>query len=128
MDFFAWIADEKIREAMRKGDFDNLPGAGKPLPPDDMAGVPEELCLSYKMLKNAGMIPEELQLRKDMITLGDLLSASRDDNERAKLRHEISAKQLRYEALMSERGWRVSNSFPEYERRIQMKLTGGRLE
>jgi len=123
MDWFASVADEKIREAIRKGDFDNLPGAGKPLPPDDMAGVPEELRLSYKLLKNAGMIPEELQLRKDMLTLQDLLALTRDEDERVKLRAELSVKQLRYQTLMGDRGWAASGAYSEYEDKVRKKLT-----
>ncbi len=124
MKFFASLADEIIRETMRKGEFDNLPGKGKPLPPDDMHGVPEELRLGFKLLKNAGMIPEEMQLRKDMVTLEDLLKACRDETERKKLHTELSVKRLRYQSLLSERGWHVSSTFSEYEQKIQDKLTG----
>lgn len=89
-----------------------------------MAGVPEELRLGFKLLKNAGMIPEEMQLRKDMVTLEDLLKICRDENERARLRSELSVKKLRYQSLMQDRGWHVSNAFSEYEQKIQQKLTG----
>lgn len=60
MDIFRIMAEEKIKEAIRGGEFDHLPGAGKPLPPDDMEGVPEELRMGYRLLKNAGILPEEL--------------------------------------------------------------------
>lgn len=123
MHFMASIADEKIREAIRKGEFDDLPGFGKPLPPDDMAGVPEELRMGFQMLKNAGMIPEEMQLRKEMVTLEDLLAVCRDESERAKLRSELSVKKLRYQSLMSDRGWQGSAAFTQYESKIQEKLT-----
>ncbi|WP_123042600.1 DnaJ family domain-containing protein [Cohnella candidum] len=122
MDWRVSAADEKIREAIRKGEFDNLPGKGQPLPPDDLEGVPEGLRIGFKLLKNAGMIPEEMQLRKDMVTLEDLLAACRDETERAKLRGELSAKKLRYQSLMSDRGWHVSDAFTAYERQIQEKL------
>jgi hypothetical protein len=124
MDILRMIAEEKIREAQRRGEFDNLPGKGKPLPPDDMVGVPEELRLSYKLLKNAGVLPEEMQLRKDMLTLGDLIAACHNDNERQKLQRELSAKKLRYQSLMSERGWSASGAFADYEHKIHDKLTG----
>lgn len=122
MDILRMLAEERIAEAIRKGEFDNLPGAGKPLPPDDMDSVPEELRVSYKLLKNAGMIPEEMQLRKEMITLGDLISVCQDDNERKKLQGELSAKKLRYQSLMSERGWTTSEAFADYQRQIMQKL------
>jgi hypothetical protein len=122
MDIFRTLAEEKIREAMRKGEFDNLPGAGKPLPPDDMDNVPEELRVGYKLLKNAGILPEEMQLRKEMITLGDLISACQNDTERKKLQGQLSAKKLRYQAIMSERGWASSEAFVDYQRQIIQKL------
>lgn len=123
MDILRMLAEEKIQEAVRRGDFNNLPGSGKPLPPDDMDNVPEELRVGYKLLKNAGLIPEEMQLRKEMVTLGDLLSACRDDGERAKLERELSVKRLRYQSLMSDRGWHSSAVFTEYEGQIRRKLT-----
>lgn len=124
MEWFASVADEKIREAMRRGEFDDLPGKGKPLPPDNMAGVPEELRLGFKMLKNAGMLPEEMLLRKEMVTLEDLLATCRDAGERVKLRRELSAKQLRYQSLMTSRGWQESGVFGRYEQQIENKLAG----
>lgn len=122
MDIFRSIAEEKIQEAIRRGDFHDLPGAGKPLPPDDAAHVPAELKMSYKMLKNAGMIPEEMQLRKDIVTLDELLALCRDDTERTKLQRELSAKKLRYQSLMSQRGFSSSGAYLDYKERIERKL------
>jgi hypothetical protein len=116
------IAEERIKEAQREGAFNHLPGAGKPLPADDLEGVPEELRMGYRMLKNAGALPEEMQLRKDMVSLQELLRSCRDDDEKAKLNAEINAKQLRYRMLMDKRGWNSSDSFIEYETKIQEKL------
>ncbi|WP_435920891.1 DnaJ family domain-containing protein [Paenibacillus sp. DYY-L-2] len=123
MDFLHTIAEEKIREAIRRGELDNLPGSGKPLPPDDLENVPKDLRLGFKLLKNAGLIPEEMQLRKDIVTLGDLLAVCRDHAEREKLQRELSAKRLRYQALISAQGWQESQAFSEYEPKIQKKLT-----
>lgn len=122
MDIFRTIAEERIQEAIRRGDFDNLPNAGKPLPPDDAELVPEDLRMGYRMLKNAGFLPEEMQLRKEMITLADLLQACRDDGERSKLQKQLSAKRIRYESLMSQRGLPSTGAFHEYEGQIKRKL------
>jgi len=128
MDIWRSIAEEKIQEAIRKGEFDNLPGAGKPLPPDDAAHVPEDLRMSFKMLKNAGFLPEEMQLRKEMLTLSDLLAACEDEAERTKLRNRLSAKKIRYDMLMSSRGWKTACAFGEYEQQIQKKLIQEQLD
>jgi len=124
MNWTAAVAEEKIKEALRKGEFDHLPGMGKPLPPDDLAGVPEELRLGFKLLKNAGMIPEEMLLRKEMVTLEDLLATCRDEDERTKLRKELSVKQLRYQSLMANRGWQGSDVYHRYEQQVQDRLAG----
>jgi len=50
------IAERRLEEAIERGEFDDLPGAGLPLDLDDMdASLPEELRLAYRILKNAGM-------------------------------------------------------------------------
>ena len=123
MDWSASIANEKIREAQLRGEFDNLPGAGKPLPEDELRGVPEELRIGFKLLKDAGMLPEEMQLRKDMVTLGDLLLACRDEEEKVKLLSQLNAKKLRYRVLMEDRGWSGVGAFSDSEEKIQRKLT-----
>lgn len=124
MNWVASIAEEKIQEAMLSGEFDDLPGKGKPLAPDDLAGVPEELRLGFKLLKNAGMIPEEMMLRKEMVSLEELLAVCRDETERRKLRQELSVKMLRYRSLMSSRGWGQSGVFGQYGDLVQERLTG----
>jgi len=119
------MAEEKIREAIERGDFDRLPGAGKPLPEkDEDAYVPDELRISFKLLKNAGMIPEEMQLRKEMLTLEQLLACCTDAAEKTRISRELTAKRLRYESLATGRGWHTSGAFIEYGSKLRRKLTG----
>ena len=56
---FDLIAEQKIAEAIARGELDNLPGAGRPLNLDDDALIPEELRLAYRILKNAGYVPPD---------------------------------------------------------------------
>ena len=74
------IAEEKICDAMRAGAFDDLPGAGRPLALDDVALIPEELRIAYRILKNAGCVPPEIEARKEAVTLRKL--AATDDAAR----------------------------------------------
>ena len=67
------IAEERIREAQRDGVFDDLPGKGGPLHLEDESGIPEELRMAYHVLKNAGMVPREVQERKEISNLADML-------------------------------------------------------
>ena len=61
-DWEKWI-DQQIREAQERGEFDNLPGAGKPvdLTPNPHAQGQE---LSFKILRDAGFAPEWIELDK----------------------------------------------------------------
>ncbi len=48
---------------------DNLPGAGRPLDLEDDALIPEELRLAYRILKNAGYVPPELETLNEIAQL-----------------------------------------------------------
>jgi hypothetical protein len=54
------IAERRIREAQERGELDDLPGAGAPLALDDDALIPEDLRAAYRVLKNSGFLPPEL--------------------------------------------------------------------
>ena len=74
------IAEQRIREAAQRGDFDDLPGAGKPLDLDDDLLVPEELRMAYRILKNAGFVPPEVQALSEIGALERLIQ-SLDEGE-----------------------------------------------
>src|SRR5207244_11886023 len=76
------IAEEKIRDAIRAGVFNDLPGAGRPLALDDDTLIPEELRIAYRILKNAGCLPPEIKTRKEAATLRKLVAAATDDAAR----------------------------------------------
>jgi hypothetical protein len=59
VDVIGLVAERKILEAMAEGQFDNLPGRGRPLPPDEDGFLPEELRLVATILKNSGYAGEE---------------------------------------------------------------------
>jgi hypothetical protein len=75
---FEKIIEERILQAQRRGDFDNLPGSGKPLEIEDNRHIPEDLKLAYKILKNAGCIPPEIELKKEIHQTRDLLATMED--------------------------------------------------
>ena len=90
MFFSHLIAERKIQEAILKGELDNLPGKGKPLQLDDDSGIPEELRLAYKILKNADCLPPELELKKEIIQLRDLLKGMDDVEEQYRLMKRLN--------------------------------------
>lgn len=84
MTTFFWhkIAEERIRESMDRGDLDDLPGMGSPQEMVDDSNVAEELRLAHHMLKNAGYTPPELDIRKEIHQVEDLLESAPDEQER----------------------------------------------
>lgn len=83
MTVFDFIAERKIAEALARGEFDGLPGSGRPLDLQDDALVPEDVRVAYRILKNAGFVPPELQLHAQIRGVEALLqSVALDDAER----------------------------------------------
>lgn len=76
------LAEEHIREAQARGAFDRLPGAGRPLQLDDDAGVPVELRAGYRLLRNAGCLAPELQLRREITRVEQLLALAGEPERR----------------------------------------------
>ncbi|UCE33001.1 MAG: DUF1992 domain-containing protein [Burkholderiales bacterium] len=54
------LVEARIAEASQRGDFDDLPGCGRPLALDDDALVPEELRVAHRILRNSGYLPPQL--------------------------------------------------------------------
>ncbi|WP_018173925.1 MULTISPECIES: DUF1992 domain-containing protein [unclassified Thioalkalivibrio] len=70
--------EAKLAEAARRGEFDDLPGVGRPLELDDDRDVPQELRLAFRVMKNAGYVPEAVRLRGDIASAEALLQAADD--------------------------------------------------
>ncbi len=111
-----WIIDEiaeaQIRQAIERGDLDDLPGAGKPLLLEDDTLVPEELRMAYRVLKNAGYVPEEVCLRRNIRDLEQLVGRL-DGEEYAGAMKRLSLLRAR---LSVQRGGRVNLELEEQYR------------
>jgi hypothetical protein len=96
---FDLIAEKKIAEAIERGELDDLPGAGRPLDLDDDALVPEDLRLAYRILKNAGYVPEEVRALNEISELERLVAAGEADAEaHAKAVRRLALLKTRVEA------------------------------
>jgi hypothetical protein len=78
------LAEARIDDAMARGVFDDLPGAGKPLELQDLSGVPEHLRAGYLLLKNAGFAPPELAALRDVQAALDLAKRIPDVERRTR--------------------------------------------
>jgi hypothetical protein len=120
MTFLERIAEEKIREALARGELDSQHLAGKPLPLESNGLVPEDLRIAYKLLKDAGFLPPEMELRKEIVNLKDLLATVGDESERAKLARRINDLVLRLNLL-------ARRSFDRAEREVFVKKLADKL-
>jgi hypothetical protein len=64
-----FLVEQKLLEAVSRGELDNLPGAGRPLDLDDDALIPEDLRVAYRILKNAGFVPPEVETLNEIAEL-----------------------------------------------------------
>lgn len=92
-----------IRAAMERGDFDDLPGQGKPLDLSAYFETPEDRRLALSVLKNADVLPREVELLKAIGALRDELQACTDAAEGRRLRKAIREQMLKL-SVMLERG------------------------
>jgi hypothetical protein len=103
------LAESRIEEAMREGAFDDLPGAGRPLVLDDDPLVPEHLRAAYRILRNAGFVPPEVEARRERARLATLITTLDDDAARRRALARLALVEARLEAsglkLRVERGY-----------------------
>ena len=121
MYFIAAIAESRIKEAEHKGEFEDLPGKGKPLELEDDSMVPPELRMAYKALKNGGYLPPEVQLRKDIHSALDLLEYMEDEKERYSQMQKVN---LLFERIKNMRGKEIAiGEEDEYYKSIVERIT-----
>jgi hypothetical protein len=93
------IVEQRILEAVERGEFDNLPGQGKPLPLEDDRHVPEDLRVAYKILRNADCLPLEVQEKREIRQMEDMLASLPDEEERYKLIKKINYRIMKLNEL-----------------------------
>lgn len=94
------VAEKRIEDAIREGMFDDIPGQGKPLEFEDTSHIAPELRMAYKILHNAGCLPPELEERKEINRLVDLLDSCEDEQQKIrqiqKIRFLLQRSKLRF--------------------------------
>lgn len=118
-----WLLDQwaerHIQDAQKKGDFENLPGSGEPLVLEDDSRIPEELRAGYRLLKNAGCLPPELEARKEALALNDLLKSVRKDEPQYQ---EISRRLALLELKLRQAGLSTDFLQGEYSEKLMNKI------
>ncbi len=112
-------AERHISDAQRKGEFDNLPGSGEPLVLDDDSHIAPELRAGYRLLKNAGCLPPELEQRREAVELTDLLKGIRKDDPR---HSELSRRLALIELKLRQSGMNTDFLHGEYCERLMQRI------
>ncbi len=92
------LIERKIEESIAKGEFDNLPGMGKPLDLKDDSFVPDDLRMAYRVLQNAGVKPVEVEMKIELEQLRKryLEDTSLDESQKAELKSRILEKETQF--------------------------------
>lgn len=114
------LAEKHILDALRQGELDNLPGSGKPLQLDDDKHVPAELRAGYRILKNSGFLPPELEMRREALELHELLRTLDLEEDR----YQQQEKQLRLlEMKLKQAGISTNFLHGDYGRKVQQHFS-----
>src|SRR5262249_47734454 len=108
----ARIAEARIVEAIERGDLDDLPRSRPPPELADPSPGPAQGRPPHKVLRNAGVLPPELELSREIHVLGALIDETADEDERERLRREWRRRQLHYSILVERRTGRVALGLP----------------
>jgi hypothetical protein len=109
LDAFIYIAERRIREAMEQGAFDDLEGRGKPLDFSEDRNVPRELRTIYRILKNSGHLPPEVELLREIRRLEDLLPRIEDEERLRDAVRDINQKIAALNMMGARKGAAVRN-------------------
>jgi hypothetical protein len=94
------LVESKIKEAMERGEFDNLSGKGKPIDLTAYFETPEDIRVAQSVLKNAGMTSREVDLLGEIAELKQVLLAVTDEKKKLEIRQQIEQKQIEFSLMM----------------------------
>jgi hypothetical protein len=100
---FSRIAENRIREAMEQGLFENLPGAGQALNLEEYFSTPEDLRMAYSILKSANCGPAEVELVSEIARLERALAQCEDATTRKALQRALTDRQTQLAVMLEQR-------------------------
>ena len=102
------IIRQWVQKAEKSGEVRDLPGFGEPFRFEDgFLETPTELRMAYKVLKNAGYVPAEIEMLQNLATMREELNAESDPKKQHELKVKIAKMQqkatMMLEAMRSKR-------------------------
>lgn len=116
------LAEKRIAEAIGRGELTDLPGEGRPLDLSDDPLVPEDLRVAYRILRNAGYVPPEIESLKAISELERLIDATPEGDQRRSA--VLKLEMLRIQLERTRPGRASATRQPHYRARILSKLGG----
>lgn len=92
--------EEKIKQAIARGEFDNLEGMGKPLDLDAYFNTPEDMRMAFAMLKSNQFAPEEVEMMKEIADLRKQIKVCFDETQKHALNKRLNRKTLALELIL----------------------------
>jgi hypothetical protein len=99
---FSRIAENRIREAMAQGQFENLPGAGQPLNLEEYFSTPEDLRMAYSILRSANCVPAEVELLNEVSRLERAIAENADPAARQSLQRALTDRQTQLAVVLAQ--------------------------
>ena len=100
------FVEEQVRRAIEAGEFDNLPGKGKPIDLKAYFDTPEDLRMAYSILKSNNFLPEEVEMLKEIEALKKRLDSCSDEVQQGQFRKEITDKTAAVNMLIEKRKYK----------------------
>lgn len=97
------FVEARIQESIARGALDDLPGAGKPLPEDDLAGLSQEERFEALLARSTGCVPEVTLLR-EIAELRAGLARGPAPKERSRLEKLLADRSLQLSILFERSG------------------------
>jgi hypothetical protein len=93
------IAERRISQAIEEGSLQVGGWQNKPLPQEDMSHVPPDMRMAYKVLKNAGYLPPEIETKKEIQRLEELIAATEDEHVRLRQMKKLNTLLLKLNTI-----------------------------
>lgn len=97
---FDKLVEEKIKQAQERGEFDNLPGKGKPIDLTAYFETPEDVRLAQSVLKNGGFTSREVELLNEIAALKEILAGGAEEAQKQEIQKQIREKQIEFNIMM----------------------------
>lgn len=95
--------EQAILDSIERGEPDKLSNKGKPLDLTEWLRTPEHLRMSHSILKNAGIKPQEIEIKAQIAQLKEAIQAldkERDKIERTELVNQLNKLMVTHQLKM----------------------------